>query len=93
MSSFSTSPGRTEFQDNYRMSAIARPIKINDTPGNSGAKPESSLQNERLPLIHGKPNRQYVMVRIKFGGALMPAFNKRLNEPEINTLIDYIASK
>jgi mono/diheme cytochrome c family protein len=46
-----------------------------------------------MPLSHAKPNRQYVVVRIKFGGALMPAFGKRLNDSEIETLIDYIASK
>ncbi|MBV8550127.1 MAG: cytochrome c [Acidobacteriaceae bacterium] len=51
------------------------------------------FKNERLPLSHGKPNRQYVVVRIKFGGALMPAFGKQLNDSEISILIDYIASK
>jgi mono/diheme cytochrome c family protein len=51
------------------------------------------FKNARLPLSHGKPNRQYVTVRIKFGGAIMPAFQKTLNDSEINTLIDYIASK
>jgi mono/diheme cytochrome c family protein len=44
-------------------------------------------------MSHGKPNRPYVIVRIKFGGALMPAFGKKLNDAEINTLVDYIASK
>lgn len=51
------------------------------------------FKNEKLPLSHGKPNRPYVVVRIKFGGALMPAFGKRLSQSEIDTLIDYIASK
>jgi mono/diheme cytochrome c family protein len=51
------------------------------------------FKNERLPLSHGKPNRPYVVIRIKFGGALMPAFRTQLSDPEINTLIDYIASK
>jgi len=51
------------------------------------------FKNERLPLSHGKPNRPYVVVRIKFGGALMPAFRTQLSDAEINTLIDYIASK
>ena len=51
------------------------------------------FKNPRLPLSHGKPNRQYVTVRIKFGGVIMPAFQKKLNNSEINTLIDYIASK
>ena len=51
------------------------------------------FKNEKMPLSHAKPNRQYVVIRIKFGGALMPAFGKRLNDSEIETLIDYIASK
>ncbi len=51
------------------------------------------FQNETMPLSHAKPSRQYVTVRIKFGGALMPAFGKWLSDSEIATLIDYIASK
>lgn len=51
------------------------------------------FKNEKLPSSHGKPNRPYVVVRIKFGGAVMPAFGKKLNDQEINTLIDYIDSK
>ncbi len=51
------------------------------------------FKNEKLPLSHGKPSRAYVVVRIKFGGALMPAFGKQLSDSEISTLIDYIASK
>jgi mono/diheme cytochrome c family protein len=51
------------------------------------------FKNEKLPLSHGKPSRQYVIVRVKFGGALMPAFGKKLNDAQINTLIDYIESK
>jgi mono/diheme cytochrome c family protein len=51
------------------------------------------FKNEKLPLSHGKPSRQYVMVRIKFGGALMPAFRNYLSQSDIDTLIDYIASK
>ena len=51
------------------------------------------FKNEKLPLSHGKPNRQYVITRIKFGGVIMPAFRKKLDESQINILIDYIASK
>jgi mono/diheme cytochrome c family protein len=51
------------------------------------------FKNDKMPLSHAKPNRQYVAVRIKYGGALMPAFGKRLNESQIDDLIDYIASK
>jgi mono/diheme cytochrome c family protein len=51
------------------------------------------FKNPTLPMSHGKPSRQYVEVRIKFGGAVMPAFGKRLTPDEISTLIDYIDSK
>lgn len=51
------------------------------------------FRNAKLPLSHGKPSRAYVIVRIKFGGALMPAFRKQLSDPEINILIAYLASK
>jgi mono/diheme cytochrome c family protein len=51
------------------------------------------FKNETLPMSHGKPSRPYVEVRIKFGGAFMPAFGKRLTQDEINTLINYIDSK
>lgn len=51
------------------------------------------FKNEKLPMSHGKPTRPYVAVRVKFGGAVMPAFKKKLNDEEINTLMDYIASK
>jgi mono/diheme cytochrome c family protein len=51
------------------------------------------FQNQRLPLSHGQPNRPYVVIRIKFGGQLMPAFGKRLDDDEINALLDYLASK
>lgn len=51
------------------------------------------FKNERLPLSRGKPSRQYVAIRIKFGGQIMPAFAKRLSNSEIDTLMDYIASK
>jgi mono/diheme cytochrome c family protein len=51
------------------------------------------FKNEKLPLSRGKPTQPYVAIRIKFGGALMPAFGKKLNEEQIATLVDYIASK
>jgi mono/diheme cytochrome c family protein len=51
------------------------------------------FQNDKLPLSHGKPNRPYVVIRVKFGGSLMPAFRTQLSDSEIGTLLDYIASK
>ena len=51
------------------------------------------FKNETLPMSQGKPSRLYVETRIKFGGQVMPAFEKRLTPEEINTLVDYIGSK
>jgi len=51
------------------------------------------FRREKMPLSNVKPSREYVRVRVKFGGALMPAFRQRLSEAEIDTLIDYMESK
>ena len=51
------------------------------------------FKRDKMPLSAMKPNRDYIKVRIKFGGPLMPAFAKTLNDSQIDTLIDYIASK
>ncbi len=46
-----------------------------------------------MPLSSMKPDRAYIKIRVKFGGAIMPAFQKRLSDREIDELIDYIASR
>ena len=46
-----------------------------------------------MPIASMKPSREYIKVRVKFGGSLMPAFQSWLTDREIDTLIDYIASK
>jgi mono/diheme cytochrome c family protein len=51
------------------------------------------FQRAQMPIAKMKPNREYIKVRVKFGGALMPAFGKWLTDREIDCLIDYIASK
>ena len=51
------------------------------------------FKRERMPLTSTRPNRDYIKVRVKFGGPLMPAFRQRLSDSEINMLIDYMASK
>jgi mono/diheme cytochrome c family protein len=48
---------------------------------------------EQMPIAKMKPSREYIKVRVKFGGAVMPAFRGWLTEREIDSLIDYIASK
>ncbi len=51
------------------------------------------FKRDRMPLSKAKPNREYIKVRVKFGGPLMPAFRQWLTESDIDTLIDYMASK
>ena len=51
------------------------------------------FKRDKMPLSNVKPNREYIKVRVKFGGALMPAFRQWLSDGEIKTLIDYMASK
>ncbi len=51
------------------------------------------FRRDKMPLAAMKPNRDYIKIRIKFGGAIMPAFAKTLNDSEIDTLLDYIQSK
>jgi mono/diheme cytochrome c family protein len=51
------------------------------------------FQREKMPISSMKPNRDYITVRVKFGGPIMPAFRQRLSDSEIGLLIDYIASR
>ena len=51
------------------------------------------FKRERMPLAKQAPNRPYIEARIRFGGPLMPAFQKKMTAPEIATLLDYIESK
>ena len=51
------------------------------------------FKREKMPIASMKPNRDYIKVRVKFGGPIMPAFRQWLTEAEIDTLIDYISSK
>lgn len=51
------------------------------------------FQRPQMPIAKMKPSRDYIKVRVKFGGALMPAFRGWLSDRDIDTLIDYMASK
>ncbi len=51
------------------------------------------FRREQMPLAKMKPSREYIKVRVKFGGTLMPAFRTWLTDRQIDSLIDYIASK
>jgi mono/diheme cytochrome c family protein len=51
------------------------------------------FKRDKMPIAAMKPSRDYIKIRIKFGGAIMPAFAKTLNDGEIDTLLDYLQSK
>ena len=51
------------------------------------------FKRDKMPIASMKPSREYIKVRVKFGGPLMPAFRQVLSDSEIDTLIDYIASR
>lgn len=51
------------------------------------------FKNPRLPLSKGKPNRAYVMVRIQYGGPVMPAFAKKMSSEQMAALVAYLESK
>ena len=51
------------------------------------------FKNPRLPLSKGRPSRDYIKVRIQYGGQVMPAFMKRMNDEQIAALLAYLESK
>ncbi len=51
------------------------------------------FRRTQMPIARVKPNRESIKVGVKFGGALMPAFRVWLTDRDIDSLIDYIASK
>ena len=51
------------------------------------------FKNPKLPLSKGRPSRDYVKVRIQYGGQIMPAFMKRMNDEQIAALLAYLESK
>ena len=51
------------------------------------------FHRDKMPLAAMKPNRDYIKLRIRFGGAIMPAFAKTMNDAEIDTLLDYLQSQ
>lgn len=51
------------------------------------------FKRDKMPIALMKPSREYIKVRVKFGGPIMPAFRQWLTESEIDTLIDYISSR
>lgn len=51
------------------------------------------FKNSRLPLSKSRPNRDYVVVRVRYGGQIMPAFMKRIDERQMAALLAYLESR
>ena len=51
------------------------------------------FKNPRLPLSKSRPSRDYVKIRIQYGGQVMPAFMKRMNDEQIAALLAYLEGK
>lgn len=51
------------------------------------------FKNKKLPLSGGRPSREYVTIRIQYGGVLMPSFRKSLNDSQVAALLAYLESK
>ena len=80
-------------QDLYREHCIVcHDIDKKDTR-KSGPSLHRLFKNEKLPLSGGKPSREYVTVKVKFGGQLMPPFIKRMNDAEIAQLVDFLETR
>jgi mono/diheme cytochrome c family protein len=51
------------------------------------------FKRAQMPIMKAKPNREYIKVRVKFGGPLMPAFRDKMTDAQIDVLMDYMATK
>lgn len=51
------------------------------------------FRQDKLPLSGDKLTRAAVADKIKAGGIVMPSFAGKLNDWEINTLLDYLQTK
>ena len=84
-------PGQSLFRENC---AVCHDIdKDQKSTRKIGPSLNHLFKNPKLPLSRGKPNRAYVMVRIQYGGPVMPAFMKRMTDPQIAELLTYLESK
>jgi mono/diheme cytochrome c family protein len=51
------------------------------------------FKNPKLPLSKGKPSRAYVVVRVQYGGPVMPPFLKRIDDAQLAALLAYLEAK
>ena len=80
-------------QDLYREHCIVCHDIDKEKTKKSGPSLHRLFKNDKLPLTGAKPTREYLTVKIKFGGQLMPPFVKKMSDAEIATVIAYIETK
>jgi mono/diheme cytochrome c family protein len=51
------------------------------------------FRQPKMPLANMPPSRDYMKIRIRFGGSIMPSFARTLSDSEIDTLLDYVQSR
>lgn len=51
------------------------------------------FRQDKLPLSGDKVTRAAIADKIKGGGVIMPAFGDKLNQSEIDLLLDYLQTK
>ncbi len=51
------------------------------------------FRREKMPMSAMKPNREYIKMRTRFGGAFMPAFQKTLSAAQIELIVDYLQAQ
>jgi mono/diheme cytochrome c family protein len=87
----STPPGQSLSRENC---AVCHDIdKDQKSTRKLGPSLNHLFKNPKLPLSKSKPTRAYVSVRIQYGGPVMPAFTKRMNDAQIAVLLAYLESK
>lgn len=51
------------------------------------------FRQDKMPLSGEKVTRDVIRTQVKAGGIIMPAFDKTMNDSEIDLLLDYMQTK
>lgn len=64
-----------------------------DQPPKMSNESETKKLGPSLYQVSQRRKRDYIAVRIRFGGQLMPAFAKKMTAGEIETLLDWMEKR
>jgi len=51
------------------------------------------FQNEKTPLTAVEPSEQYFRVKVQFGGDIMPAFQGKITDKQLDMIVEFVRSK